>query len=358
MTDAPDAQRLFSSLALAALVLDPDLRIRSVNPAGEQMLGMSARRLNGRKLDEFLSFSELRLNDWLKQRDAQVSAHAVDISIDHCPSMRVDLTLAPVSDSPGWQVITLHLIGSTEEIEESHEKAVRTPAILAHEIKNPLAAIRGAAQLLGRTVADKERNLTKLIADEVDRIAKLIDRMQSLGREQPEPVSECNLHEAIHRARAVVEAAGDDGVLLVEEFDPSLPMVLGNADGLVQVLINLIANARDACRQADEPRVIVRTRFVSGFVMNAIRLGRPIRLPIEVRVSDNGPGIDPALKDHIFEPFVSSKKNGQGLGLALVKKLVRDMDGRIGVERDDAGGWTHFSVHLPMARAQGGKRAA
>src|SRR5690606_18151650 len=116
---------------------------------------------------------------------------------------------------------------------ETNEKAVRTPAILAHEIKNPLAAIRGASQLLSRGLAEKQKGLTTLIVEEVDRIAKLLDRMQSLGREQPEPVSECNLHEAIHRARSVVEVAGDDSVQLVEEFDPSLPMVLGNADALV-----------------------------------------------------------------------------------------------------------------------------
>jgi len=158
------------------------------------------------------------------------------------------------------------------------------------------------------------------------------------------------LHEAVRRAISVISATGDDGIELVEEFDPSLPDVLGNEDGLVQVLLNLVANARDACRESRSPRIVIRTRFVSGLVLTAIRLGRPVKLPIEVRVSDNGPGIDKALRDHIFEPFVTSKKNGQGLGLALVNKLVRDMDGRISHERDDSEGWTHFKVHLPVAR--------
>ena len=135
-----------------------------------------------------------------------------------------------------------------------------------------------------------------------------------------------------------------------EEFDPSLPPVLANEGALVQVLVNLMANARDACAGVVAPQVTVRTRFVSGMVMNVIRLGRPVRLPIEITVSDNGPGIDPAIRDDIFEPFVSSKTNGQGLGLALVQKLVRDMDGRVSHERDDAGGWTHFRINLPMAR--------
>lgn len=138
--------------------------------------------------------------------------------------------------------------------------------------------------------------------------------------------------------------------MLREEFDPSLPSVLGNEGALVQVMVNLIANARDACATERNPEVTIRTRFVSGLVLNVIRLGRPVKLPIEVQVSDNGPGVDPALADHIFEPFVTSKPNGQGLGLALVRKLVRDMDGRITHERDEAAGQTHFRINLPMAR--------
>lgn len=358
MTEIPSAVSQLASLGLAVLLLDPQLRIAGANPAAEQFLGLGMSRMAGKSLDQFIRFDEMRLNDWLARGDAQISAHAVGIGLRHQPDMRVDLTLSPVAGHPGWQLLTLDESGNSGGLDDDAAQAVRTPAILAHEIKNPLAAIRGAAQLLARKLGESERSLTGLIADEVDRIAKLIDRMQSLGREQPEPVAECNLHEVIRRARAVVDAAAKDDVQLVEEFDPSLPPVLGNADGLVQVLINLISNAREACRGVENPKVVIRTRFVSGFVMNAIRLGRPIRLPIQVRISDNGPGIDPALRDHIFEPFVTSKKNGQGLGLALVKKLVRDMDGRITHERDESEGWTHFNVHLPVAKPAGGKRAA
>jgi two-component system nitrogen regulation sensor histidine kinase GlnL len=163
-------------------------------------------------------------------------------------------------------------------------------------------------------------------------------------------VKPLNLHEVIRRAISVIAASGEDEVKLIEEFDPSLPLVLGNEDSLVQVLINLISNARDACQGIAEPQIVLRTRFVSGLVLSAVRLGRPIRLPIELRISDNGPGVDHALREHMFEPFVTSKKNGQGLGLALVNKLVRDMNGRIGHERDDASGWTHFKVHLAVAK--------
>jgi two-component system nitrogen regulation sensor histidine kinase GlnL len=346
---APDAERQLASLALAFILIRPDLAIASVNPAAEQLIGASAKRVVGRPVSEILEFEEARILEWVGQGDAQLSAHGVPIRTAQQAARQFDLTLSPVTGSQGWQVLTLQPSGSSARL-DGDATALRAPAILAHEIKNPLSAIRGAAQLLARQVEDAGKAMTGLITDEVDRIAKLVDRMQSLGREQPEPVEPCNLHEVIRRARSVVEAAGDEGVTLVEEFDPSLPPVLGNAEGLVQVLINLISNARDACKAVPEPRIVLRTRFVSGFVMNALRFGRPIKLPIEIRVSDNGPGVDPALAEHIFEPFVSSKKNGQGLGLALVKKLVRDMNGRISHERDAEGGWTHFSIHLPMAK--------
>ena len=151
---------------------------------------------------------------------------------------------------------------------------------------------------------------------------------------------------------ATVRAGRDDPCELVEEFDPSLPPVMANRDALEQVLINLISNARDAAASSeDKPRVTVQTRFVSGLACSAIRLGRAVRLPIEITVTDNGAGIPREMRDHVFEPFVSSKTSGQGLGLALVRKLVRDMSGSISHERDVRSRLTHFRLHLPQASA-------
>jgi two-component system, NtrC family, nitrogen regulation sensor histidine kinase GlnL len=154
----------------------------------------------------------------------------------------------------------------------------------------------------------------------------------------------------VRRASAVI-AAGGKAPVIVEEFDPSLPQVLGNADALLQVLINLIANAADACRAVPEPRIVIRTRFASGLQLHMGADGKTLRLPIELRVSDNGAGIDPAMRDHLFEPFVTTKKSGQGLGLALVRRLVRDMNGRVAHDRDEAAGLTHFRLHLAVAAA-------
>ncbi|MBU2033838.1 MAG: PAS domain-containing sensor histidine kinase, partial [Alphaproteobacteria bacterium] len=188
-----------------------------------------------------------------------------------------------------------------------------------------------------------------LIATEVDRIAQLVDRMQQLGSAATVVSAPCNLHEAIRNAVSTVRTSRGDEVETVEEFDPSLPLVLADRAALEQILINLIANACDASRGGASAQVVVRTRFTGGLVFNAIRLGKATRLPIEVSVIDNGPGIDPALRDHVFEPFVSSKPQGQGLGLALVRKLVRDMGGRIAHERDDRAGLTLFRINLPVA---------
>ena len=347
-----DAPRQLASLSHAVLLLGPGQAVAAANPAAEQLLGQSFRRLSGRAIGEHLRFDEPLLAARIAETDAQLSARATGVQITGQGPRRVDVTVAPVIDQPGWQVLTLHDVRGAEAMREtqgsSDDSVLRAPEVLAHEIKNPLAGIRGAAQLLARKLDPADRALTTLIADEVDRIAKLIDQMQSLSRRTVPDLLPCNLHEAVRRARAVMEASGKSPAI-IEEFDPSLPQVLGNIDALVQVLINLLANAADATTKTLIPQIVVRSRFASGLQLHRTSDGSAVRLPIELRVSDNGPGIDAALRDHIFEPFVSSKKSGQGLGLALVRRLVGDMNGRVTYDRDENTGWTHFRVHLPIA---------
>jgi len=352
----PDAQRQLASLPLPIMLLAPGQRIAAANPAAEQFLGQSLRRLSGRKLTDALTFDDPRLIERLSDSETPVSAREIDVTIPGQGTRRLDVIAAPIVDEPGWQMLTLHDSSATEAMGDAPGAAdnsvLRAPEILAHEIKNPLAGIRGAAQLLARKVEGKDKALTGLIADEVDRIAKLIDQMQTLSRRTTAPVEPCNLHESVRRASAILtagESVAGSALRIEEEFDPSLPPVLGIPDALVQVLINLLSNAREASRDAARPRVVVRTRFASGLQLHATSAGRAVRLPVEVRVSDNGPGVDPVMRDHIFEPFVSTKKTGQGLGLALVRKLVQDMNGRISHDRDETNGWTHFRVHLALA---------
>ncbi len=347
----PDAPRQLASLSHAVLLLGPGQLVAAANPAAEQLLGQSFRRLSGRPIGEHLHFDEPLLAARLAETDAQLSARATGVQIAGQGPRRVDVTVGPVIDQPGWQVLTLHDIRGAEAMRETQgeDSAVRAPQVLAHEIKNPLAGIRGAAQLLSRKLEGQDKALTTLIADEVDRIAKLIDQMQTLSRRTAPDLQPCNLHEAVRRARSVMEASGTIPAI-AEEFDPSLPPVLGNIDTLVQVLINLISNAAEATSGKENPQIVVRSRFASGLQLHRASDGSAVRLPIELRVSDNGPGIDATLRDHIFEPFVSSKKSGQGLGLALVRRLVGDMNGRVTHDRDEIAGWTHFRIHLPIAQ--------
>jgi two-component system nitrogen regulation sensor histidine kinase GlnL len=346
----PDARAQLAGLIFALVLIDAEGRITEVNHAAEDLLGTSANRLIGTRLTERIGPLDPRVEARLLASDEALVVRDLAIRVgDH--ETRVNLTASPLGGYPGWQVVTLSQIGHDDGSSPAGGEAMLgAPAVLAHEIKNPLAAIRGAGQLAARKLPHADKKLAKMITDEVDRIARLIDRMQQLGSTRTASVEPCNPHEAIRAAVATMRAANAQvsGIEIREEFDPSLPAVLANRDALEQVLINLISNARDAA-QGPGGVVIVQTRFVSGLAFSAIRNGRAVPLPIEITVSDNGPGIDPALRDHVFEPFVSSKPSGQGLGLSLVRKLVRDMNGNVSHDRDARAGLTHFRLHLPQA---------
>ncbi|MEM9310379.1 MAG: ATP-binding protein [Pseudomonadota bacterium] len=362
-TSAPDPSAQISGLVFSLILIDPQGIVTQVNHAAEALLGTSAKRIIGQRLDRVVTPLDDRVANWLASGEGALVARDICVKLAGL-EVPVNLTMSALASHPGWRVVTISQLGHEKaSSEEQGSPAVGAPSILAHEIKNPLAAIRGAAQLIARKLPHADKSLARMITDEVDRIARLIDRMQQLGSQASEPAQPCNPHEAIRSALATVRAAGLDGVEVLEEFDPSLPPILANRDALEQVLINLVTNARDAAAEtaarsgsAETARVVIRTRYVSGFVFSATRFGRTIRLPIEICVSDNGAGVDADLRDRLFEPFVSSKPSGQGLGLALVRKLMRDMDGSISHEREGRAGLTHFRLHLPMAhRDEAGK---
>jgi len=351
----PDPAAQIASLVFALLLVDPNGRVAQVNYAAEILLGTSAKRLIGLPLEDVINPLDQRVSESLTQDDAALVARDVRVRLLRGEAS-VNLTMSQMAGYPGWRVMTItELSREKASSEEQGASAIGAPSILAHEIKNPLSAIKGAAQLIARKLPHGDKKLARMITDEVDRIARLIDRMQQLGSTKAEPGVACNPHEAIRSAIATVRAGGMDGVEIYEEFDPSLPPVIANRDALEQVLINLISNARDAAAAArvnggSEGKITIRTRYISGQIFSAIRLGRTVRLPIEITVTDNGAGVDPSLRDRLFEPFVSSKSSGQGLGLALVRKLMRDMDGSISHEREGRAGLTHFRLHLPVAK--------
>jgi len=232
MTQAPGSGTTTApERARAELLLAPDMAISAVNPAAEQLLGQGARRLVGKRVTDVLAFEEPLIMNRLADAETQLVARRVRVSLSGHAPRPLDVMTAPVQHHPGWQMVVLHEMSGVEGLSDDtggdgdgDSATLRAPEVLAHEIKNPLAGIRGAAQLLDRKLGAGDRALTGLITSEVDRIAKLIDQMQSLSRRIREPASPCNLHEAVRRAEAVIMASDPGAVVIDEEFDPSLPM--------------------------------------------------------------------------------------------------------------------------------------
>ncbi len=342
----PPADLQIANLLFAVLLLDNELTIRQANHAAEDLLGRSQARLIGMHVARACGIAP-EIAERIARDNSPLVARCVSIT----PNGRyksVDLTISPMAAWDGWRMVTFLEAGQNSmPSERQSSPGIQGPSILAHEIKNPLAAIRGAGQLLARKPNGRNDELTTIIATEVARISDLLDRMQVLGRETVEPVRGLNPHHHIRQAVASVETAQSLRGLIAEQFDPSIPPVRASPGGLQQVLINLLSNAVDACADANMPAICIRTRFVSGLTVRPGTGEASRALPVEIAVCDNGPGIAETVAQTLFDPFVTHKPNGQGLGLALVVKLMRDMGGRIDHVR--ANGMTEFRLHLALA---------
>jgi two-component system nitrogen regulation sensor histidine kinase GlnL len=352
---SPDLSALVQTIPVAILVIRPDRTVDTVNAAAETLLQKSAKRMIGLPVTDVVSFEDTRIIEGLKKLDTDLAARGTSMRIGNHIRRNFGMTLTPFSQNEGWHLLMITATGTGQKLlsseRSSEQSVVRGPDILAHEIKNPLAAIKGAAQLLERTAEEGTKRLTGLIRSEVDRIAQLIDQMQSLTSRSKIPLGPCNIYEPLARACEIIETAHAGQIEILEEFDPSIPPVLGAQESLVQVLLNLMTNALEACADTNNPTITITTRFISGASLRLSREGMDayVSLPVEIRISDNGPGISEDVVQDIFSPFVTTKKNGQGLGLALVQKLVHEMHGRIVYDRDEDAGLTHFRIFLTLA---------
>ena len=354
MDGAPSGEQILAGLNHALMVVDCGHLVTRVNPAGEALLGTSAKHLIGRKINHVLQFSDPRLDAALIEQEISLTARGVMVSSDDRKLGIVDFDIHPLASDSDWRLISLSLMpqdGPILENENSNASnlAIRAPDILSHEIKNPLAAIRGAAQLLDRQIDASQKPLTQMITAEVERVVSLLDRMQTLSSTQPARTQAVNIHTLIDRARRSIDAATGHVVKIEDIFDPSLPHALIDPDAMMQVLTNLLANAVDATKQLANPEIRIVTRYSFGASLSAQGEKEAVRLPIQIMVCDNGPGVPAELEQEIFSPFVSTKKDGQGLGLALVKKLMRDMNGRIRYDRQNQDEMSRFTLFLPVA---------
>jgi len=338
------------------MVMAEDNRIIYANPASEAFLSTSLPMLKRHSLEEVVGFGcpLLALVEQVRRSGASVNEYGVEMATPKFPTPKlVDVYGEPYPESTGSVLVMLQQRSMAQMIERqlTHRAAARSvsgmAAVLAHEIKNPLSGIRGAAQLLEQSLTDEDRALTQLICTETDRIRNLVDRMEVFGDERPLAKEPVNIHDVLNHVRRLAENGFARGLRFTEDYDPSLPAVPANRDKLIQAFLNLVKNAAEAIAEGREPgRIVLQTAFRPGVRLSVPGTNTRVSLPLMIQVEDNGPGVPDHLKPHLFDPFVTTKRRGTGLGLALVAKIIRDHGGVIECESEAKR--TVFRVLLPM----------
>jgi two-component system nitrogen regulation sensor histidine kinase GlnL len=351
---AIEARAVLAALPDPVLVVDGLDRLRYANAAAEEFFDAGASMLMAVPLVELLPADSpvFALIESVRRSGASVSEYGVGVDTPRLGQRVLTVQAAPLGDEPGFVVVTLQGRSIAAKIDRqlTHRNAARSvtamAAMLAHEVKNPLSGIRGAAQLLEENAATADRELTRLICDEADRICALVDRMDVFSDQRPLERTPVNIHEVLERVRRAAQSGFARNIRFIEEYDPSLPPVHGNRDLLIQVFLNLVKNAAEAA-PAQGGEIVLSTAFQHGIRLAVAGSDSRVHLPLVISVTDNGDGIPDDLRSHLFDPFVSTKHNGSGLGLALVAKVVGDHGGVI--EFDSQPRRTVFSVYLPVA---------
>ncbi len=348
---------ILEALPLVILAIRKDNAIADANAAAEAFFEIGKALLLGQKIERLLPFgsSLLTLIDQVRERGAAINEYKVDLGrFGSFGERSVDVHCAPLPDGDGAVLVVLQERTIADKIDRqlTHRGAARSvsglAAMLAHEIKNPLSGIRGAAQLLEANLGDEDRALTRLICEETDRIVRLVDRMEVFSDQRPLQREKINIHTVFDHVKQVARNGFARHIRFCENYDPSLPPVAGNRDQLVQVFLNLVKNAAEAIGDAVDGEIELATAFRPGVSLRALGAKHPVGLPLEFRVRDNGPGVPDDLAAHLFEPFVTTKSYGTGLGLALVAKIVNDHGGVIECESHPRK--TTFRILMPMYR--------
>ena len=360
MVSAPDA--VLNALPHPIIVVAPDGKVVDANAAAEAFFEVSVLLLRRQSLGDLVPFGSplLTLIEQVRASSAAVNEYKVDLGTPRNPGDRlVDMHVAPLPEQPDYVVVMLQerTIADKMDRQLTHRGAARSvialAAMLAHESKNPLSGIRGAAQLLEQSAIEDDRTLTRLICDEADRIVKLVDRMEVFGDERPVEREPINIHVVLEHVKRLAQSGFARNMKFVEDYDPSLPPVLANRDQLIQVFLNLIKNAAEAIGENSAGgEIALTTAFRPGVRLSLPGSKTRVSLPLEFCVRDNGPGVPEDLMPHLFDPFVTTKPSGSGLGLALVSKIVGDHGGIIECESQPRR--TVFRVLMPKFTASAG----
>jgi two-component system nitrogen regulation sensor histidine kinase GlnL len=327
-----------------------------VNPPAEQFFDNSAAILRRQALSAVLPFGSpvLALIAQARDHGTTVSEYGVEIATPRLAPRTVDAHVSPIADIAGGVLVMFEERSIAQRMDRqlTQRHATRSvtsmAAILAHEIKNPLSGIRGAAQLIEQNAGESDRVLTRLICEETERIRKLVDRMEVFTDRRPIDGQPVNIHEVLDHVKQLAKTGFARDVAFIDAYDPSLPPVMGDRDRLIQVFLNLVKNAADAVGVQNDGEIVLQTGFRPGVHVTVGGSRDRLALPLEVSVRDNGPGVPSDLQTSMFEPFVSSKPKGAGLGLAIVAKIVADHGGTIDCESEPRR--TIFRVRLPMHR--------
>lgn len=352
---------IWSSLPIPGVIIDPEDKIVAINSAAEGFLNASSKSITGEPVWDKIMIDAPMEEAFERARgsNSPLFVNDVDVGTGNRAPLHCNLQIAPLQGQPGHMIFLIsprELAGrmtQSNSVKSAAKSAIGMAEMLAHEIKNPLAGITGAAQLLSMNLSPEDLELTDLIVEESRRIVKLLEQVEQFGNLSEPERQEVNIHDVLDRARRSALLGFGAHMNIVEDYDPSLPFALGDPDQLLQVILNLVKNASEAADKAGG-NIRLHTFYEHSFRLRRAD-GTGQSLPLQIEIIDDGPGLPEDIKGDVFDPFVSGRENGTGLGLALVSKIISDHGGWISV--DSTPGRTVFKISLPLAEAPKKRRS-